>query len=101
MSNGHSRPVTLKILDKDYVVACPEHEREQLRACADYLSDKMHEIRERGKTVGTERLLVMTALNIVHELLQYKSQKSDYTDTIAFERLEEKIESVLKQSASH
>jgi len=93
-----SRQVTLHILDKDYVVACPESEREDLMACADYLSHKMQEIRERGKVVGTERLLVMTALNIIHELL-HKNEKNDYNkiSDIDIERLKNKINNALSQ----
>jgi cell division protein ZapA len=96
MSN-HSRTINLKILDKDYVVSCPEHESSDLLACAHYLSEKMQEVKEHGKTVSTERLLVMTALNIVHEFLQYKAEKKDYTDNTVVERLEQKIELALKQ----
>ncbi len=96
-----TRQVTLHILDKDYVVACPESEREGLMACADYLSHKMQEVKERGKVVGTERLLVMTALNIIHELL-HKNEKSDYTEAtdLDIERLQNKINNALSQQQS-
>lgn len=98
--SGRLKPVTLHILDKDYVVACPETESADLRASADYLSRKMKEIRETGKVVGTERLLVMTALNVVHELLHYKQEKDSYTDNMGSEikRLENKIEFALNQA---
>lgn len=99
--SSRNRQVTLHILDKDYVVACPESEREDLMACADYLSNKMQEIRERGKVVGTERLLVMTALNIIHELL-HKNEKSDYNEPtdIEIERLQKKIHNALSRQQS-
>jgi cell division protein ZapA len=97
--NGRLKPVTLHILDKDYVVACPESECADLLASADYLSQKMKEVREGGKVAGSERLLVMTALNVVHELLGYKQQKDSYTYNIGSElqRLENKIEFALTQ----
>ncbi len=97
--SGRLKPVTLHILDKDYVVACPESESEDLLASADYLSKKMREIREGGKVVGSERLLVMTALNIVHELLQYKQQREDSANDFGEEihRLQEKIAFALER----
>ncbi len=98
---SRNRQVTLHILDKDYVVACPENEREDLLACADYLSQKMQEVKERGKVVGTERLLVMTALNIIHELL-HKNEKSSYNEVtdVEIERLQNKINKALAQQQS-
>jgi len=94
-----TRQVTLHILDKDYVVACSDDDCTDLLACADYFSKKMQEVREGGKVVGTERLLVMTALNIVHELLRYKTQKTGYTETMTEElqRLQNKLALALEQ----
>ncbi len=98
---SRNRQVTLHILDKDYVVACPESEREDLMACADYLSQKMQDVKENGKVVGTERLLVMTALNIIHELL-HKNEKTDYNEDsdLEIERLQNKISKALIQLRS-
>ncbi len=95
--SGKAQPVNLRILEKEYVVACPEDEREYLRESADYLNKKVQEIRETGKVVGTERMIVMAALNIVHDLLQYKRQETGYTNHIGDEvrRLEEKIDLAL------
>jgi cell division protein ZapA len=89
--------VTLHILDKDYVVACPESEQDDLLASARHLNDKIQEVRERGKVSGSERLLVMTALNIVHELLQHKNAKSGYTspNSVDLLRLEQKLQAAL------
>ena len=65
-------PVQVKILDKEYQVACPEEEREGLVASARHLSERMQEIRDSGKVFGADRIAVMAALNIAHELLQSK-----------------------------
>ncbi|MGH8378201.1 MAG: cell division protein ZapA [Gammaproteobacteria bacterium] len=62
--------VTVRILDKEYQVACPDHEREALLQSAELLNRKMHEIREAGKVVGLDRVAVMAALNLSHEILQ-------------------------------
>jgi len=66
---GNVEGVSIHILDKEYLVACPEDERQDLLASADYLDKKMREIRDSGKVVGQDRLAVMAALNIAHELL--------------------------------
>jgi len=61
--------VTVQILDKEYLVACPEGEQEALVASAKYLNHKMLNIRESGKVVGIDRIAVMTALNLAHEVI--------------------------------
>lgn len=63
-------PVTVRILEKEYLVACPESEQDSLQETARYLNKKMKEIRDSNKVVGTDRIAVMAALNIAHELLQ-------------------------------
>jgi cell division protein ZapA len=62
--------VKVYILDKEYLVACPEEERDALKASAKYLNDRMTEIRGSGKVVGIDRIAVMAALNLAHEILE-------------------------------
>jgi len=99
MSSGKSVPVNLHLLEKEYVVACPEEERETLIASAQYLNDKVKEVRGSGKVVSTERIVVISALNIIHEYLQYKQKDEKYEHTINAElvRLQEKIGVTLSQ----
>ena len=61
---------SIHILDKEYRVACPPEQRDELLASARYLDEKMREIRERGAVIGNDRIAVMAALNMAHELLQ-------------------------------
>ena len=61
--------VTVHILDKEYRIACPEDEQTNLESAARYLDGKMREIRRSGKVVGADRIAVMAALNITHDLL--------------------------------
>lgn len=63
-----SQTITVRILDKDYHIACPASESTNLERAAEYLDKKMREIRRTGKVIGTERVAVMAALNITHEL---------------------------------
>jgi cell division protein ZapA len=65
--------VTVRLLDKEYQVACPEDEREALIESAEILNRKMREIRDSGKVVGLERVAVMAALNVCHDMLQGKT----------------------------
>ncbi|MCB1853685.1 MAG: cell division protein ZapA [Pseudomonadales bacterium] len=62
--------VTVKILDKEYQVACPAEQEAELMVSAKYLDKQMRGIRDTGKVIGLERIAVMAALNISHELLQ-------------------------------
>lgn len=61
--------VTVHIMDKEYCIACPPEERSNLEGAARYLDRKMREIRSSGKVIGADRIAVMAALNITHEML--------------------------------
>jgi len=61
--------VKIHIMDKEYLVACPKEEQPALIASARYLNEKMTDIRESGKVVGIDRIAVMTALNLAHEIV--------------------------------
>ena len=73
---SQANTVTLQILDKEYRIACPAEERDNLESAARYLNDKMREIRSSGKVIGADRIAVMAALNITHDLL-HKQQRLD------------------------
>jgi len=99
--NSSTKPVTvnLRILEKDYVLGCPAEERELLIASSQYLNQKMQEVRVGGKVVSNERIVVLSALNIIHEYFQYKQEKEIYIDILTKEisRLQEKIELALSK----
>ncbi|MBW4934555.1 cell division protein ZapA [Marinobacter sp. F4206] len=92
-----STTVEVKILDKEYLVACPEEEREALLRAARHLDSKMREIRSSGKVFGTERIAVMAALNITHELLE-RDTMSDATSSL-LQAMESKLDSALGESS--
>ncbi|GGK03353.1 cell division protein ZapA [Pseudomonas matsuisoli] len=73
---SQSNTVTVHILDKDYCISCPADERANLESAARYLDGKMREIRTSGKVIGADRVAVMAALNITHELL-HKQDRMD------------------------
>ncbi len=66
--------VTVKILEKEYQVACPREQEAELVVSAKYLDKQMRSIRDTGKVIGLERIAVMAALNISYELLQASEQ---------------------------
>lgn len=57
------------IMGREFRVACPEDEQQALLTSVEYLDKKMREIRDAGKVIGVERIAIMAALNIAHELL--------------------------------
>lgn len=76
-------PIKVHILGKEYPIACSPEEQHELLIAARYLDDKMRKIRDSGRVIGTERIAVMAALNIAHELLQAKDQDVPPGQTIA------------------
>jgi cell division protein ZapA len=70
-----TKTLDVKILDRDLRVACPDEEREELLDAVSYLNKKMTEIRDAGKIANVERIAIMAALNITHELLSMKVGK--------------------------
>jgi cell division protein ZapA len=96
MTTDASR-VSVRILEKEYHVACPADERAALLDSAEYLNRKMREIRDSGKVVGLDRIAVMAALNITNDLLM--SQGRDVgaeTDlAVRLKMMRERVESAL------
>ncbi|PLW69123.1 cell division protein ZapA [Pseudohalioglobus lutimaris] len=97
---SQANTVTVKILDKDYQVACPEEQEAELVVSAKYLDKQMRGIRETGKVIGLERIAVMAALNISYELLQASEHgETDRStpDPGAVESLTRKLDDALYQ----
>ncbi|HDY99617.1 MAG TPA: cell division protein ZapA [Pseudomonas sabulinigri] len=90
--------VTLHILDKEYRVSCPPEERSNLEQAARHLDTTMRDIRNSGKVIGVERIAVMAALNISHEMLTgnhdqsgtLNEQKTQISDLV--KRLDQALE---------
>ena len=72
-SKSTVKNLDVTILDRQYRVACPDDERESLMASVAYLDQKMREIKSAGKIAGADRIAVMAALNIAHELLSSRT----------------------------
>ncbi len=92
--------VSVRILDKEYQVACPASERTDLLDSAEILNEKMREIRDSGRVVGLDRIAVMAALNMAHDLLHAQARdrllEGDISDRIKV--ICDRVESVLGES---
>lgn len=74
MSAQEAARVSVRILEKEYFIACPHEERSALLDAAELLNARMREIRDTGKVVGLDRIAVMVALNLANDLLKQKSR---------------------------
>lgn len=92
-----SKPINVTLLDKEYLIACSEEERDILHRAIELLNQKMREVKSSGKVIGSERVAVMAALHIAHELLQYKERNESYTSSVdnLIRRLQNKIDDAL------
>ena len=69
MSASAKNGLDVNILGREFRIACREEEQKDLLKAIEYLNIKMREIRDAGKVIGVERIAIMAALNIAHELL--------------------------------
>ena len=92
-------PIIVQILDKDYRVACQEGQQDSLLASARFLDQKMREIRSGGRVIGTDRIAVMTALNLAHELLELQRERDQLSESFGrrIRALREKVEVALNE----
>jgi len=89
MSNSsQSKGINVSIMGRDFSVACPADEQENLMEAARFLDKSMQEIKKTGKIIGAERCAIMAALNITNDLLQLQRA------TAGQEKVQEKLTSL-------
>jgi cell division protein ZapA len=100
MTHQDQARVSVRIMEKEYVVACPYEERSALLDAAEFLNVRMREIRDTGKVVGLDRILVMAALNLAHEFLKGKDRESRLDNGVGqrVRALRERVENSLGKS---
>ena len=76
-------PVSVRILGRDFLIACTPDERAGLLDAARYLDDKMREMRDKAPSTSLDRLAVLAALNISHELLAERQRGSSESAALA------------------
>lgn len=86
-------PVSIRVLDKEYMISCSEDEKEALLESARVLNERMRQVRDSGKVLGTERMAVVTALNVIYESTQERHRLESHAASTAAEirRIEDKI----------
>ena len=93
--------LALTIMDREYRVNCPEGAEEELRRSARYLDEKMQEIRQAssraGKVLGADRIAVIAALNITHQMLESEAGNTQINADL--ERLNKRIDSLLDEDS--
>jgi len=95
--NDRSVRVSVRILEKEYPVACPPEERSALLDAAELLNGKMREIRDGGSVLGLDKIAVMAALNMANELLHLRNRDTatDSGLTGKIRQLRERVETAL------
>ena len=93
--------ISVSLLDKEYQIACPPNEQEQLLKAGRQLDKRLREIRDSGSIVGLERIAIMAALNLSYELLQSsESSASSSLDLNQIQTLSDRVDRVLHQHTS-
>lgn len=92
--------VSIRILDKEYQIACPVDERTDLLDSAEILNARMREIRDSGRIVGLDRIAVMAALNMANDLLhaQERDRKVEGDLSQRLRLISDRVESALGAS---
>jgi len=80
---SEATPVTVNILDREFLIGCTAEERAGLIAAAGYLDGKMREVRGSSRTQSLDRVAVLAALNIAHELLQVRQSSESESGALA------------------
>lgn len=93
-----SEPVSVHILDREYLVGCEPGERESLLEAAQFVDARMREVRGNNRMAGIDRIAVLTALNLAHELLQSRHSGNGREGEIrrGLERLLQRLDDLLE-----
>ncbi len=96
--NKKPQPVSLTIMGKEYKIACAPDEQNNLIQSAGRLDTQMRQMRDSGKVTGADKIAVMAALNLAHELQLMKSQNAALNQTLneCLAKMTHKIENVLE-----
>ncbi len=99
MNEAGGDPVSVRILEKEYLINCPPEERADLQRAATLLNTRLRETRDSGKIIGTERLLMMAALNMANDLAKLQAREERVTADFGsrVKAMRERVERALVQ----
>jgi cell division protein ZapA len=92
--SAKKKTLDVNIMGRAYKVACSDEERDDLLAAVAMLDRKMNEIKSAGKVASAERIAVMAALNMAHELLQSKSSSNSAASTVDLDSMRRRMNSM-------
>jgi cell division protein ZapA len=100
MSAPEPAPVTVHILEKEFLIACPPEERAALGESADMLNARLREIRQSGKVIGMERMVIMAALNMANDLVRLRAREQQMESQVGtrVRQMRERVEKTVAQS---
>ena len=92
---------TVEVLGKTYQIKCPTDEVDALQQAAQYLEEKMQEVRSVANVLSMDRIAVIAALNVTHQLLTVEHEKfvSNKTTAERLRTLQSKLEETLARNA--
>lgn len=101
MTKPASEPVSIRLLDREYTVGCEPDERDGLMAAAKLLDAKMREVRGGNRMAALDRVAVLAALNLAHELQQLRSENDSRERELArtLGDLNRRLDGLLEQPA--
>jgi cell division protein ZapA len=96
-----SEPVNVRLLDREYTIGVEPDERDSLLAAAKLLDGKMREIRGSNRMAAVDRIAVLAALNLAHELqqLRHESDRRDRELSRTLSDLQRKLDGLLETPA--
>jgi cell division protein ZapA len=99
MSGAAGEPVSIRILEKEYLIACPPEEREDLTRAAALLETRLKKARDSARGMGSERWLIMAALNMANELAKLAAREERTTREMGtrVRQMRERVERALVQ----
>ncbi len=92
--------ISVRILNREYQFACQEDERASLLSAADYLDKTMQDIKNMNSTMSSEKITLMAAMNIAHELIKSQSTNQYYDTEVlsTIKKLNEKLEQAISNN---
>lgn len=97
MSKSETIPVTIKILEKEYKISCPKGEHDSLLESARNVNDNMQKVRDSGKALSADRVAVMAAINIAHDLMKTNEQPNIDANLLSrIDGIQKSIDNVLE-----
>lgn len=89
-------PVTVHILDKEYRIVCSAQERQGLLESARMLDQRMREVRQHGRVIGSDRIAVMAALNLIYDMMKESDNREQFNHRLKL--LQERVNYALKHN---